>query len=192
MAAKPLRLLHAANLQLDCPLRGIGHLNDEIREIVDVATLTAFDRLVTVSIDKDVDALLITGNTFDAHYASLAADVSLREGFGRLAERHIPVFVTPGTLDPVAAWNELPRMPDNVTFFSDINDVPVDLTDHGHLLATLFPVTADTSVEPEELANISQGRTNPKGDRPFSVGLLLCDRTPGDKTTARHKLSPSR
>ena len=68
MAAKPLRLLHAANLQLDCPLRGIGSIRDDIREIVDSATLTAFERIVTTSLEKDVDALVITGNTFDASW----------------------------------------------------------------------------------------------------------------------------
>ena len=75
MSGKPLRLLHAANLQLDCPLR-FGHtdglyrsppaVNEEVRDIIDSATVTAFDRIVTTSIEKDVDALLITGNTFDA------------------------------------------------------------------------------------------------------------------------------
>ena len=33
MAAKPLRLLHAANLQLDCPLRGTGSISDDVREV---------------------------------------------------------------------------------------------------------------------------------------------------------------
>lgn len=189
MASKPLRLLHAANVRLDCPLRGVGTVSEEIREIVDTATLIAFDRIVTASIDKDVDALLITGNTFDAGYPSLAAEVAMRDGFDRLAERHIPVFITPGDMDPVSAWHELPRLPDNVTVFGDVHDAAVDLTDHGHLLATLLPVTADTSIDPEELANILGGRTNQKGERPFVVGLLL-DRQKGGHD--RYKLVPSR
>ena len=47
MAAKPLRLLHAANLQLDCPLQHVAGLHDDARDIIDIATLTAFDRLVS-------------------------------------------------------------------------------------------------------------------------------------------------
>lgn len=175
MAAKPLRFLHAANLQLDCPLRGTGPLDDEIREIVEVATLTAFERVVSTAIERDVDALLITGNTFDAAYASLSAEVAMREGFARLDERNIPVFVSPGELDPATAWIELPRFPDNVTIFTDVDEPPVDLTDNGHLLATLLPVTAESSIEPQELANIIGSRTNSKGDRPFVIGLLLAD-----------------
>ena len=176
MAAKPLRLLHAANLQLDCPLRGIGSIRDDIREIVDSATLTAFERIVTTSLEKDVDALVITGNTFDASYPSLAAEVALRDAFSRLAERQIPVFVVPGRIDPGSAWQEMPPLPKNFTVFLDPGETPIDLTDHGHLLATILPVTAETSIEPEELANIQGGRTSARGDRPFMVGLLLTDR----------------
>lgn len=190
MAAKPLRFLHAANLRLDVPLRGTGDVEDEIREIVQSATLTAFDRVVSTAIDKDVDALLITGNSFDASDASLAAEVTMRDGFSRLAERHIPVFVTPGQIDPAAAWSELPRLPDNVTVFTDVDETPVDLTDHGHLLATLLPVTAETAIAPQELDDIIRGRTNSRGDRPFVIGMLLTDRVTTHHD--RHTLSPAR
>lgn len=172
MASRPLRLLHAANLQLDFPLRGVGPVNDDIREIVDGATLIAYDRVIATALDKDVDAVMITGNTFDASYPSLAAEVAMREGFERLGERNIPVFITPGSTDPVSAWLDMPRLPDNVSVFTDITDSPIDLTDHGQLLAAFVPVTGSTSIEPQELANILQGRKS-KGDRPFVVGMLL-------------------
>ncbi|WP_010585402.1 metallophosphoesterase family protein [Schlesneria paludicola] len=187
MSAKSFRLLHAANLQLDCPLRGAGLQNDEIRDILDAATLTAFERIVTIAIEKDVDGVLITGNTFDASFASLAAEVAMREGFSRLADHNIPVFITPGEMDPDAAWLDLPRLPDNVTLFTDVTDPPVDLTSHGHLLATLFPVTATTSIEPEELANILGGRTTSKGNRPFVVGMLLSGSAGGPKDARKSK-----
>ena len=176
MAAKPLRLLHAANLQLDCPLRGTGSISDDVREVAETATLTAFERIVATSLEKDVDALVITGNTFDASYPSLAAEVALRDGFSRLAERQVPVFIVPGRIDPGSAWQEMPPLPKNVTVFLDPNETPIDLTDHGHLLATILPVTAETSIDPEELAYIQGGRTSAMGDRPFMVGLLLTDR----------------
>ena len=187
MSAKSFRLLHAANLQLDCPLRGAGHQNDEIREILDVATLTAFERIITIAIERDVDGVLITGNTFDSGFASLAAEVAMREGFARLDEHNIPVFITPGEMDPGAAWLDLPRLPENVTVFTDVTDVPVDLTSHGHLLATIFPVTATTSIEPEELTNILGGRTTSKGNRPFVIGMLLADQATPPKDSRKSK-----
>ena len=70
MAVKPLRMLHAANLRLDCPLQHITALQEDVRDIVENASLAVFDRLVSLAIERDVDALLITGNSFDASVAS--------------------------------------------------------------------------------------------------------------------------
>lgn len=182
MAGTAVRFLHAADLRLDCPLRDVGQLHDEVREIVDGATLIAFDRLITTAIDRDVDALLITGNTFDADYASLAAEVAMRDGFDRLAERHVPVFIVPGRMDPASAWLELPRLPKNVTVFTDVSDEPVDLTDHGQVMATLIPVNAEASVEPVELMNILDGRKGSSDPRPFVIGMLLGNRVDDRKS----------
>ena len=173
MAAKPLRLLHAANLRLDCPLQQFGTWTDDVRDVLESATLVAFDRLVSLAIERDVDAVMITGNSFDAGVASLSAEVVLRTGFERLNERSIPVFVTPGKLDPLAAWDDLPSLPENVTILADAGETPIDLMDHGRHLATLIPVTADSSVEPHELDNILAARSAHASDRPFVVGLGL-------------------
>lgn len=171
MAAKPLRLLHAANLRLDCPLQQFGTWSDDVRDLLESATFTAFDRLVSVAIERDIDALLITGNSFDASVASLSAEVALRTGFERLNERSIPVFVTPGRLDPAGAWHDLPSLPENVTILATADDSPIDLMDRGRLLATLVPVTSETAVEPHELENIFASRAANPTDHPFVVGL---------------------
>lgn len=173
MAAKPLRLLHAANLRLDCPLQQFGTWTDDIRDIIETATFVAFERLISLAIERDVDGVLITGNSFDSSVASLSAEVALRNGFERLDERSIPVFITPGRMDPIAAWDDIPALPPNVTILASADDTPIDLTDHGRLLATLLPVTADSSVEPHELDNILSARSTHAADRPFVVGLAL-------------------
>jgi exonuclease SbcD len=173
MAMKPLRLLHAANLRLDCPLQQFGTWSDEIRDLMESATLLAFDRLVSLAIERDVDALLITGNTFDSFVASLAAEVALRSGFERLNERDIPVFVTPGPLDPIAAWNDLPSLPENVTILANPDEPPIDLTDRGRVIATIVPVTADSTVDPHELDNILASRSGQGTERSFVIGMAL-------------------
>ena len=173
MATKPLRLLHAANLRLDCPLQQFGNWSDDVRDLLDSATFVAFDRLISLAIERDVDALLVTGNSFDASVASLSAEVALRTGFERLAERSIPVFVTPGVIDPLAAWRDMPSLPANVTLLADAEEAPIDLTDRGRTLATLIPVTADSAVEPYELDNILSLKRMQAADRPFIVGLAL-------------------
>uniref|UniRef100_A0A7C4QRE8 Calcineurin-like phosphoesterase domain-containing protein n=1 Tax=Schlesneria paludicola TaxID=360056 RepID=A0A7C4QRE8_9PLAN len=160
----PLRLLHAADVLLDTPLQGIGPVPRDAIDLVAQATLIAWERAVEAASTHDVDALLLTGNTFAAAEGSLAADVALRQGCERLAEAQIPVFVVPGPLDPVAAWDELPKLPENVTVFRSLREEPVELTDRGRTLALIQPVGPWS----ESLAN---GSKQPAASRPFSVGL---------------------
>jgi exonuclease SbcD len=156
----PLRLLHAADVWLDAPLRGIGTLPRDAVDIVAQATLIAWERLIDAAITHDVEALLLTGNTFDAATASLAADVALRQGCERLAEKQIPLFVTPGPFDPVSAWQEIPALPDNLTHFRSAREEGVELTDRGRTLVVIQPVG------PWSDAQKSSGAA-----RPLSVGL---------------------
>lgn len=181
MAAKPLRLLHTANLRLDCPLQQFGNWTDEQRQILENATFVAFERLISLAIERDVDALLITGNSFEASAASLSAEVALRNGFERLDEQSIPVFVTPGSLDPADAWLDIPALPGNVTLLTDAEEPPIDLMDRGRLMATLVAVSPESSVAPQELDNILEERAH-RPDRPFMVGLGL----PRQRVTGSH------
>jgi len=167
-----VKLLHAAGVQLDVPLRGVGKIPRDALEVVASATLTAWERLVDAAITHGVDALLLTGDTFDAASDSLAADVSLRQGLERLLEHDIPVFVVPGRLDPLSAWQQIPALPDNVTLFDSPWDAAVDLTDNGRLIARLMPISADTDVSPPELHRLQAHAKSARDAGSISVGLM--------------------
>lgn len=172
MGAASLRFLHAAAVQLDCPVRQIGAVPRDTLDLLAAASLTAWDRLIEAAVTQGIDGLFLTGNTFDAEAGSLAADVALRQGLERLAEHDIPVFVTPGQLDPLAAWSELPSLPDNVTVFESAWDAAVDLTDSGRTIAVIHPVSAETDIAPPELERLRQGGRNRSASHPPAIGLL--------------------
>lgn len=159
-----LRFLHAADVLLDVPLQGIGNLPRDAVDLVAQATLLAWERVVEAAITHDVAAVLLTGNTFSADESSLAADVALRQGSERLVEAEIPLFIVPGPLDPVSAWDELPKLPDQVTIFRSLREEPVELTERGHTLAFIQPVGPWS----ESLSHASKQATP---SRPFRVGL---------------------
>ena len=155
-----LRFLHAADVLLDAPLQGIDALPRDAVDLVAQATLIAWERVIDAAVTHDVEAVLLTGNTFDAEAASLAADVVLRQGCERLAEKQIPLFVTPGPRDPIVAWDELPALPDNLTIFRSVRDEAVELTDRGRTIALIQPI-GPWSEAPK-----------PSGSSPpFSIGL---------------------
>lgn len=168
-----MRLLHAASAQIDVPLRGTGTIPRDLMDLVSTATLTAWDRLIDAAVTHDVDALLLSGDTFDAEASSLAADVALRQGFEKLAEREIAVFVVPGPLDPLSAWQEIPFLPENVTIFDSAWDSPVDLTDRGKTKWTIFPASGSHADGPPSAAEkLNSTRKSGNEPRSLTVGML--------------------
>lgn len=181
-----MRLLHAASAQLDVPLRGVGPVPRDLLDLVSAATLTAWDRIIDAAVTHDVDALLLTGDTFDAEAGSLAADVALRQGFEKLAEREIAVFVVPGQLDPLSAWQEIPFLPDNVTVFESAWDAPVELTDRGKTKWIILPVSAETETAAPDVEKLRGPKRTGVDSRAVAVGMLWeAETNSGNGTSTR-------
>lgn len=142
MSFEPIRFVHAANLRLDVQLSGIDECPDELREPIENATITALDRMIAAAIERRADFVLLTGNSFDEHEQSLPARLALLEGFRRLAEHDIRVFVLPGETDPSEAWRAIPQLPDNVTPFYDRQGGAVAVIRDGKVIATVACVDA--------------------------------------------------
>jgi DNA repair exonuclease SbcCD nuclease subunit len=173
MSSVPLRFLHAAGLWLDHPLAGTGPLPDELRRIAEEATLNAFDRLIDVAIERQVDFVLLVGDTFDEHDDSLRAAAALVDGCARLAEQHIRVFVLPGRADPAIAWQTLGELPENVTKLLAHDDDSVAVLRDDQLAATISRVNLAPSANGNGLYG---GRSELSQSRPFTIGLLRLDR----------------
>eukprot|EP00913_Durusdinium_trenchii_P023315 g21893.t1 len=142
MPFEPLRYIHAANLNLDTPLTSIGECDSASRDIVENATLTSFERIVSRCVDHNVDFLLLTGNTFDEADRSLPARRALLNGLEQLDANDIRVFVLPGENDPVDAWRAIPELPDNVTVFFDSDNEPVAVIRDDRVIASVSAGTA--------------------------------------------------
>jgi DNA repair protein SbcD/Mre11 len=168
----PLRFLHAAGLRLDHPLSGTGPLPDDQRRIAEDATLTAFDRLIDVAIERQVDFVLLVGDTFVERDASLRAAAALADGCVRLAEQHIRVFVLPGREDPAIAWQTLPELPPNVTLLSRDDD-PLAFVRDGQLVATIARAEPPRSAGAPMETGTARDETTRR--RPFAIGLLSLD-----------------
>lgn len=134
---EPLRFLHAAGARIDHQLHDLDALPDDLRPIVEVATTTAFERMIAAALEHAVDFVLLTGNTFDAADRSLRARVVLLSGLRQLAEFDIPVFIVPGDADPAEAWQTISDLPENVTVFPDATAQPADFWRSDACLATI-------------------------------------------------------
>ncbi len=100
-----LRFVHAADLHLDSPFKGLRDAAPEgIAGEIANATLRAYENIIDLCIRERVDALLVAGDVYDGADRSLRAQRKFIEGLERLAEQGIRSFVCHGNHDPLDGW----------------------------------------------------------------------------------------
>src|SRR5688572_4138274 len=162
-----LRFIHAADLHLDSPFRGLANTSTKLRDELQAATLGAFERIVDHTIESKADFLVLAGDLYDSKDRSLRALVAFRRQMERLAERDISVYIVHGNHDPLNGWGSEFQLPPNVTTFSGKTDSE-PFVRHGRLLATVTGVSYTRERVTDNLA-ISFHRTE---EAPYSVAVL--------------------
>ena len=78
------RFLHAADIHLDSPLRGLAGQEGNAAERVRTATREALARLVALAIDEKVDFLVIAGDLYDGDWPDYQTGLFFVGQMGRL------------------------------------------------------------------------------------------------------------
>ncbi len=112
-----IRFLHAADLHLDSPFKGITDMPAarlaELRE----STFAAYRSLITYAVRVKPDFVLLAGDIYDGEDRSLRAQLRFIQGLEQLKNADIPVFLSYGNHDHLAgSWARF-EVPDNVTVF---------------------------------------------------------------------------
>jgi DNA repair exonuclease SbcCD nuclease subunit len=164
--------VHAADLHLDTPFRGVQQVSGEVAAALREASLDAFDAVVDLTLDRGAAFLLVAGDIYDGAVRGLRAQIRFREGLTRLAEAGVPTFVVHGNHDPVVTgWSAVGRWPDEVTIFPSDHALVVDVVRDGRRLATVQGISYATA---ETTENLSRYFSRPSGDG-LHVGLLHCN-----------------
>ncbi|MEN0060540.1 MAG: DNA repair exonuclease [Myxococcota bacterium] len=95
------RFVHAADLHLDAPFRGLARRDPEIAQQLRDASLHALDALVESAIERNCHFVLMSGDIYDGLERGVRAQVRLRNAAARLAEHGIRLFLLHGNHDPV-------------------------------------------------------------------------------------------
>lgn len=108
------RFLHAADIHLDSPLRGLhryeGAPQDEIRQ----ASRRALANLVQLALDESVAFVLIAGDLYDGDWKDHRTGLYFVSQMVRLREAGIPVFVIAGNHDAMNRMTRSLPLPENV------------------------------------------------------------------------------
>lgn len=116
------RFLHAADIHLDSPLKGLqryeGAPVDELRG----ATRRALENLVALAIESDVDFVLIAGDLYDGDWKDYNTPLYFASQMRRLQDASIPVYLIAGNHDAANKMTRSLRLPSGVKMLS--HDAP--------------------------------------------------------------------
>ena len=159
------KFIHAADVHLDSPLRGLeryeGAPVDELRR----ASRDAFDAMVALAIEEEVAFVIIAGDLYDGKWRDYNTGLYLVGQLAKLREAGIDAYILAGNHDAESQITQHLSLPQNTSRFGSkgpqtfsIEDLGVDL--HGQSYAH-----RDVSLD------LSEAYPDPTPGR-FNIGVL--------------------
>ena len=112
------RFIHAADIHLDSPLKGLAGHEGAASELIQTATREAFDNLISLAIEEDVSFVVIAGDLYDGDWKDYQTGLFFIKQVGRLASAEIPLFVAYGNHDAESQITRSLALPENASVFS--------------------------------------------------------------------------
>jgi DNA repair exonuclease SbcCD nuclease subunit len=109
-------LVHAADVHLDSPLRGLSRLGDQtVADQIRLASRHALRNLVNLVIDEQATALVLAGDIYDGDWPDYATGRFFAEQMDVLHDHDIPVYMVAGNHDAESRITKTLTLPSNVT-----------------------------------------------------------------------------
>ena len=124
-----MRFIHASDLHIDSPLRGLDRYDGAPVERLRSATRSALERLVDRALAERVDFLLLAGDIYDRDWQDFHTGLFFRGQMVRLERAGIRCFIVQGNHDAQGVISRQLTLPSNVTVFSSRAAQTVKLDD---------------------------------------------------------------
>ncbi|MFT8977956.1 metallophosphoesterase family protein [Gluconobacter oxydans] len=112
------RFLHAADIHLDSPLRGLSRYEGLPEAEIRGSTRRALDRLVETALTEKVDFVVLAGDLYDGTWQDVGTGLYMVRALSRLVQAGIRVVTLSGNHDAQSVIaRELP-LPDGIDHFS--------------------------------------------------------------------------
>jgi exonuclease SbcD len=125
------RFIHAADIHLDSPLRGLETYEDAPVAEIRGASRRAFDNLIDLAIEEDVRFILLAGDLYDGDWKDYHTGLYFIGRMGRLRQHNIQVFMVSGNHDAASQITRTLQLPDHVRMLSNRKPETVLLEDVG-------------------------------------------------------------
>jgi DNA repair exonuclease SbcCD nuclease subunit len=112
-----MKFLHAADIHLDSPLRGLERYPDAPVDEARNATRQAFENLVELAIAEEVAFVLLAGDLYDGDWRDYNTGLFFVGQMNRLRRAGIQVHLVSGNHDAASQITKNLRLPDNVVHY---------------------------------------------------------------------------
>lgn len=163
-----IRFVHAADLHLDAPFKGVDATDRRVGDALIASTYDALDALVEVCLERHADFLVIAGDVYNARERSLRAEFAFRDACVRLADAGIAVFVARGNHDPANSRSAGLSLPESVHVFSENEVERIVFEREGRPRCAVYGRSFRTAAES---ANLAAGFRRDPADG-IAVGVL--------------------
>lgn len=119
MSAGTFTFLHAADLHIDSPLRGLGRYTGAPEARIRRATRDAFTGLVDAAIEREVAFVILAGDVFDGDWKDTNTGLFFQEQLLRLTGAGIAVYLLRGNHDAASHVTREVRLPEGVHRFPE-------------------------------------------------------------------------
>ncbi len=135
------KFIHAADVHLDSPLRGLSRYESAPAESIRDACRRAFENLVDLAIEEKAAFVLLAGDLYDGDWKDYSTGIFLSQQMGRLGQHNISVFSVAGNHDAANRMTKVLDSPANMRILSSrkveiikIDDLAVAI--HGRSFGT--------------------------------------------------------
>ncbi len=113
-----ITVVHAADLHIDSPLRGLGRLEGAPVDDLRLATRRAFVRLIDTCLEEQAALLVLAGDVFDGEWRDFNTGLFFVRELARLRDTGTQVVMVRGNHDAESVLTRHIPLPDHVHTFS--------------------------------------------------------------------------
>ncbi len=112
-----MKFIHAADIHLDSPLRGLEKYEGAPADQVRIASRDAFENLIALAIDESVAFVLLAGDLYDGDWPDYNTGIFFVRQMHRLEEAGITAHLVSGNHDAESQITKQLKLPKNVTHY---------------------------------------------------------------------------
>ena len=126
--------LHAADIHLDSPLRGLSRYATAPVDAIRGASRRAFENLIQCAIDEKVAFVLLAGDIYDGDWKDYSTGIFLSQQIGKLKAHHIHVYAVAGNHDAANKMTKALDSPSNMTILASRKVEKIHLAELGVMI----------------------------------------------------------